>query len=66
MPMEKAATLGDIFVTVTGNTKVIRQEHFEVIKDGAIVSNSGHFDVEIDVMIFRKCCIRNKRKKAYG
>ncbi len=49
MPMIEAAKLGDFFVTVTGNTSVIRKEHFEVMKDGAIVANSGHFNVEIDL-----------------
>jgi adenosylhomocysteinase len=49
MPMEKAAPQGDIFVTVTGNKHVIRAEHFEAMKDGAIVCNSGHFDIEIDL-----------------
>jgi len=49
MPMIEAAKLGDFFVTVTGNTSVIRKEHFEVMKDGAVVSNSGHFNVEIDL-----------------
>jgi len=63
MPMEKAAPLGDIFVTVTGNTKVIRQEHFEVIKNGAIVSNSGHFDVEIDVRYLESVALEiNERR----
>ncbi|RTZ59082.1 MAG: adenosylhomocysteinase, partial [Gammaproteobacteria bacterium] len=49
MPMKEAAKLGDFFVTVTGNTSVLRKEHFEVMKDGAIISNSGHFNVEIDL-----------------
>lgn len=49
MPMSEAAPQGDIFVTVTGNKHVIRAEHFEVMKDGAIVCNSGHFDIEIDL-----------------
>ncbi|MBE9117461.1 adenosylhomocysteinase [Lusitaniella coriacea LEGE 07157] len=49
MPMEKAAPQGDLFVTVTGNKHVIRPEHFEVMKDGAMVCNSGHFDIEIDL-----------------
>jgi adenosylhomocysteinase len=49
MPMAEAAALGDIFITVTGNKHVIRQEHFEVMKDGAMVCNSGHFDIEIDL-----------------
>lgn len=49
MPMAEAATHGDLFVTVTGNKHVIRPEHFEVMKDGAMVCNSGHFDIEIDL-----------------
>jgi adenosylhomocysteinase len=49
MPMSEAAPQADLFVTVTGNKHVIRQEHFEVMKDGAIVCNSGHFDIEIDL-----------------
>ncbi|MBE9181517.1 adenosylhomocysteinase [Oculatella sp. LEGE 06141] len=49
MPMSLAAPQGDIFITVTGNKHVIRAEHFEVMKDGAIVCNSGHFDIEIDL-----------------
>jgi len=49
MPMSEAASVGDIFVTVTGNKHVIRAEHFEVMKDGAMVCNSGHFDIEIDL-----------------
>ncbi len=49
MPMAEAAPLGDLFITVTGNKHVIRREHFEVMRDGAIVANSGHFDIEIDL-----------------
>ncbi len=49
MPMIDAATEGDLFVTVTGNKHVIRPEHFAVMKDGAMVCNSGHFDIEIDL-----------------
>ena len=49
LPMAEAAPLGDLFVTVTGNKHVIRGEHFDVMKDGAIVCNSGHFDIEIDL-----------------
>jgi adenosylhomocysteinase len=48
MPLREAARVGDLFVTVTGDTSVIRREHFEVMKDGAVLANSGHFDVEID------------------
>ncbi|MBI2843232.1 MAG: adenosylhomocysteinase [Armatimonadetes bacterium] len=49
MPMAEAARIADVFCTVTGDVHVIRKEHFEVMKDGAIVSNSGHFNVEIDI-----------------
>lgn len=49
MPMAEAARIGDVFVTVTGNRDVINRSHFERMKDGAIVCNSGHFDVEIDL-----------------
>jgi adenosylhomocysteinase len=49
MPIAKAAAIGDFFCTVTGNINVIRKEHFNAMKDGAIVSNSGHFNVELDI-----------------
>lgn len=49
MPMQAAASLGDIFCTLTGDINVLDQHHFEVMKDGAIVSNSGHFNVEINI-----------------
>jgi adenosylhomocysteinase len=49
MPMKDAARIGDFFCTVTGNVNVIRREHFESMKDGAIVANSGHFNVELDL-----------------
>lgn len=54
MSMEDAAKLGDVFCTVTGNKSVLRREHFELMKDGAIVSNSGHFNVEIDIPALEK------------
>jgi adenosylhomocysteinase len=54
VPMKEAAKLGDIFVTVTGNRDVLTKEHFELMKDGAIMSNSGHFDVEVDVKALHK------------
>ncbi len=49
MPMEKAAAEGDLFITLTGDIHVLRREHFERMKDGAMVANSGHFNVEIDI-----------------
>jgi len=54
MPMEEAVAVGDFFVTVTGNLHVIRGEHFAQMKDGAIVCNSGHFNVEIDIPALEK------------
>ncbi|MHB8135894.1 MAG: adenosylhomocysteinase [Anaerolineaceae bacterium] len=49
MPMEKAAQIGDIFCTLTGDINVVDKHHFEVMKDGAIIANSGHFNVEINI-----------------
>ncbi|HEV2206109.1 MAG TPA: adenosylhomocysteinase [Candidatus Acidoferrales bacterium] len=54
MPMSQAAEIGDVFITVTGNKNVIAQEHFARMKDGAVVSNSGHFNVEIDIPALEK------------
>lgn len=49
MPIRQAAKIGDFFCTVTGNINVIRKDHFKVMKDGAIICNSGHFNVELDI-----------------
>jgi len=54
MPMAEAARVGDIFVTVTGNKNVLAGEHFERMKDGAVLCNSGHFNVEIDIPTLEK------------
>ncbi|MCD8352688.1 MAG: adenosylhomocysteinase [Planctomycetaceae bacterium] len=54
MPMAEAARLGDFFCTVTGDMHVIRPEHVKVMKDGAIIANSGHFDIEIDLVGIKK------------
>jgi adenosylhomocysteinase len=54
MPMREAAKLGDVFVTVTGNKGVLGAEHFQVMKDGAVLANSGHFNVEIDLPALEK------------
>jgi adenosylhomocysteinase len=54
MPMLEAAPLGDLFVTLTGDINVIRKEHFELMKDQAILANSGHFNVEIDIPALEK------------
>ena len=54
MPMSEAAKLGDIFVTVTGNKSILAAEHFERLKDGAVLCNAGHFNVEIDIPALEK------------
>ncbi|MGH7787794.1 MAG: adenosylhomocysteinase [Candidatus Binatia bacterium] len=54
MPMRDACRIGDVFVTLTGDKHVIREEHFQSMRDGAIVCNSGHFDVEIDMKTLRR------------
>ncbi len=61
MPMTRAAPLGDVFCTVTGNTKAIRKEHFLLMKDGAIVCNSGHFNVEIDIPALKSLSSRVRK-----
>ncbi len=58
MPMLEAARIGDIFCTVTGDLNVIDQAHFEVMKDGAIVANSGHFNVEINIPALEALSVR--------
>ena len=58
MPMDEAAALGDIFITVTGCSGVITEEHFDKLKDGAILSNAGHFDVEVDMAALEKLAVR--------
>lgn len=54
MPMADAAKRGDLFITVTGNAHILRDEHFKVMKDGAMLCNSGHFDIEIDLKALEK------------
>ncbi len=54
MPMAEAAPVGDLFITVTGNAGIVRGEHFAAMKDGAMVCNSGHFDVELDLPALQK------------
>jgi adenosylhomocysteinase len=58
MPMLEAAPLGDLFVTLTGDINVIRQEHFLLMKDQAILANSGHFNVEIDIPALEKMAVK--------
>lgn len=54
MPLTRASAIGDIFITVTGNTSVLDEKHFKVMKDGAIIANSGHFNVEINIPALEK------------
>ena len=65
MPMQKAAQEADLFVTLTGDIHVLRQEHFEVMKDGAIIANSGHFDVEIDIPALEKLSVDTGNARPY-
>lgn len=60
MPIKDAAKIGDIFVTTTGDVSVIRKEHFLSMKDGAILSNSGHFNVEIDIPDLKKLSTKTR------
>lgn len=63
MPMNEAAKIGDFFVTVTGCDKVIDEEDFNVMKDGAILSNAGHFDCEIDMARLREIAVDKKEMR---
>ncbi|OGW50851.1 MAG: adenosylhomocysteinase [Nitrospirae bacterium RBG_19FT_COMBO_42_15] len=65
MPIADAAKIGDMFVTVTGDINVIRKEHFLTMKDGAIVSNSGHFNVEIDITGLEKVSKRKRQIREF-
>ena len=61
MPIREAAKIGDFFVTVTGNRTILTKEHFESMKDGAILANAGHFNIEIDVEWLEANSKKNKR-----
>jgi len=61
MPMKEAAAAGDYFVTVSGNRDILRGEHFARMKDGAILANAGHFDVEINVRELAAMAVSRKR-----
>ncbi|WP_250284968.1 MULTISPECIES: adenosylhomocysteinase [unclassified Frankia] len=62
LPMIEAAAIGDVFITVTGNRDVLRREHFEAMKDGAIFANSGHFDIEIDIRALSELAVAGPRR----
>jgi adenosylhomocysteinase len=65
MPLAQAAPEGDLFVTLTGNLKVIRAEHFQLMKDGAIVANSGHFNVELDLEALAELASRRRELREF-
>ena len=65
MPIAEAAVIGDFFCTVTGNLNVIRKDHFRKMKDGAIVANSGHFNVELDLVGLKKISKGKKEVREY-
>jgi adenosylhomocysteinase len=65
MPMAEAAKIGDVFCTLTGDLKVIRPEHFKVMKDNAVVCNSGHFNVEIDIPGLEKMAKRKRQIREF-
>jgi adenosylhomocysteinase len=65
MPMERAAKVGDIFCTATGDKSVIRREHMEQMKDGAILSNTGHFNVEIDIPALRALASETREARQF-
>lgn len=65
MPLKKAASRGDVFITVTGNKQVINRTHFQLMKDGAIVANSGHFNVEIDLPALEQMSIKKRKVREF-
>src|SRR6185503_7459233 len=65
LPMETAAKVGDIFCTATGDKSVIRREHMEQMKDGAIIANTGHFNVEIDIPALRSLATETREARAF-
>jgi len=65
MPMAEVAPVGDIFVTATGDIHVVRREHFEAMKDGAIVANTGHFNVEIDIPALEDLAVKRRRIREF-
>ena len=65
MPMADAAKIGDVFVTLTGDKSVLRKEHFEAMKDGAAIANSGHFNVEIDIPALEQLATAKRRVREF-
>jgi adenosylhomocysteinase len=65
MPLNEAAKIGDIFITVTGNKSVVAKQHFPLMKDGAVVANSGHFNVEIDIPALEKLAVSKRQTREF-
>jgi adenosylhomocysteinase len=65
LPMAEAAPLGDLFITVTGNKHVLRGEHFDAMKDGAMVCNAGHFDIEIDLVALQERAVSRQTVRPF-
>jgi adenosylhomocysteinase len=65
MPMADAAKIGDVFCTATGDKHVIAREHLEVMKDGAIICNTGHFNVEIDIPALRSLAVETREARNF-
>ncbi|MFN3477090.1 MAG: adenosylhomocysteinase, partial [Candidatus Methylomirabilales bacterium] len=65
MPMAEAAKVGEVFVTVTGDINVIRREHFQVMRDGAVLANTGHFNVEIDIPALEALATAKRRIREF-
>jgi adenosylhomocysteinase len=65
LPMGQAAPLGDVFLTATGSRDVLRAEHFAAMKDGAVLANAGHFDVEVDVTALEKAATARRRVRTH-
>jgi len=65
MPMGEAAKIGDLFITLTGDRSILTGEHFKLMKDGAVVCNSGHFNVEIDIPALEKMSLSKRRTREF-
>jgi adenosylhomocysteinase len=65
MPMAEAAKFGEVFVTLTGDKSVISTEHFRLMRDGAVVCNSGHFNVEIDIPGLEKMAVKKRQTRDF-
>ena len=65
MPMQKAVQEADLVITLTGDIHVLRKEHFQAMKDGAIIANSGHFNVEIDIPVLEKLSVDKRNARPY-